>query len=89
MPQEGGGAGSQVSPFSAVKRAEGAATPQGVALKWEIKGGGRARFPPETPTDRAGGPGRRNRCQAGVLGDRMETQDRPRRRNGAGRDAVP
>lgn len=48
-------------------------------MKCEIKGGGRAGLPAETPTERAGGPGSRNGGQAGSPGAWLETRDCPGR----------
>lgn len=58
-----------MSPFSAIKRAEGAAAPRRAALKWEIKGGGRARLPAETPAQRPWAPRGGNGGPAGAPGD--------------------
>lgn len=91
MARGRGGAGAQVSRFSTVKRAEGAPRPPRAALKWEIKGGGRARLPAGSSAEQ-GAPGRSNgdprpptaeprrargRCGSGALGESAHVALRP------------
>lgn len=90
MPREGGGAGSQVSPFSTVKTCGRITAPQLAALNWEIKGGGREQLLAETPVGRVGVGVQesRNGGQAGSLGNRLEAGV-PTQWSWAGWDALP